>query len=87
MVNVPRYDLLESSGWIAVRCVFRMRLEGNTLYEERVNLWRADDFDVAIGRAEAEAYEYAEIVDAEYVGFAQAYVLSDEVDEGAEVFS
>lgn len=64
-----------------------MRIEGNALYEERVTLWRADDLDVAIGRAEAEAYEYAEIVDAEYVGFAQAYVLSDDVDDGAEVFS
>jgi hypothetical protein len=44
-------------GWFAVRCVFRGTKE-LTLYEERVTLWRADSFEDAIERAEAEADEY-----------------------------
>jgi hypothetical protein len=52
-----------------------------------VTLWRADDAASAILRAEAEAQEYAADVEAEYTGLAQAYLLFDEVGDGAEVFS
>ncbi|WP_202880547.1 hypothetical protein [Kribbella amoyensis] len=78
---------MESSGWVAVRCVFRLTIEGSQVYEERVTLWHARDADTAIVRAEAEAEEYAAGIDAEYVGLAQGYVLSDAVADGAEVFS
>lgn len=61
-------------------------------YEERVTLWRADDFDEAIALAEEEASECAASVSdessrTEYVGLAQSYWLADELGQGAEVFS
>lgn len=77
--------------WFAVRCVFSTPsdADGQTLYEERVTLWRAGTFDEAVKRAEAEAAEYAEDLDMQYVGLAQAYHLavSDAPGDGDEVFS
>lgn len=79
---------METSGWIAVRCIFRTTWEGAQMYEERLTLWKATDVERAIELAEREAATYAEdSIDAEYVGLAQAYVLVDEPCEGAEVFS
>ncbi|WP_339565886.1 hypothetical protein [Pseudokineococcus sp. 1T1Z-3] len=43
----------ESSGWGTVRCVFRSELDGTSLYEERITLWRTSSMVEAIGRAEA----------------------------------
>lgn len=57
------------------------------MFEERITLWRAADFDEAVRRAEAEVGEYADTVGGEYTGLAQAYELSDEPGDGAEVFS
>ncbi|WP_223246608.1 DUF4288 domain-containing protein [Curtobacterium sp. ER1/6] len=48
---------------------------------------RADDFALAIARAEDEAARYAVDVDAEYLGLAQAFALVDDPGDGAEVFS
>lgn len=78
--------------WYSVRCVFQTPHEEGFSYEERVTLWRAGDFDEAIALAEEEASEYAaavsdETAQTEYVGLAQSYWLSDEPDQGAEVFS
>lgn len=79
---------METSGWVAVRCIFRSIWEGTQMYEERVTLWHTTDTTIAIERAEREATTYAEdSSDAEYVGLAQAYVLGDEPGEAAEVFS
>lgn len=72
--------------WFAVRCVFRDSTN-TTLYEERVTLWRADSFDEAIERAEAEAGEYAKCLSLRYLRLAQAYRLSDLPGDGTEVFS
>ena len=69
--RVSPMTAVESSGWVGVRCVFRSTIEGNQVYEERVTLWRAGDLDKAIARAEAEALEYADAVDAEYTGLAR----------------
>lgn len=83
----------QSSGWVAVRCVFRSELEGTGMYEERVTLWRTTSMAEAVERAEAEAHEYAAMLSTppadphEYVGLAQAYLLADDLDDGAEVFS
>jgi hypothetical protein len=72
--------------WFAVRCLFHDN--SRRVYEERVTLWRAADFDQAIGLAEDEAREYAgDIEETKYIGLAQAYHLSDEPMHGAEVFS
>ncbi|ROP44674.1 hypothetical protein [Pseudokineococcus lusitanus] len=83
----------QSSGWVAVRCIFHSELDGTGMYEERVTLWRTSSMDEAVERAEAEAHEYAAILSTppadptEYVGLAQAYLLSDTPGDGAEVFS
>lgn len=76
------------SGWYGVRCVFAITPgEAIATYEERVTVWRADDVDDAISQAESEAEEYADGIDAEYLGLAQAYVMADDLVAGAEVFS
>ncbi|MGI4894847.1 MAG: DUF4288 domain-containing protein [Janthinobacterium lividum] len=87
---------MESSGWVAVRCIFRSQAEGHdgeAVFEERVTLWRDADVDRAIEKAEAEAQAYASETTCspervtEYLGLAQAYSLFDEPSDGAEVFS
>lgn len=84
------------AAWYAVRCVFRTTRgmpqgeelqPGMTSYEERITLWLAKSFEDSIVLAEADAWQYAEDVECEYMGFAQAYQLSDEPGHGAEVFS
>ncbi|OEI67724.1 hypothetical protein Cus16_2473 [Curtobacterium sp. ER1/6] len=74
----------DADAWFGVRCVFR---HGESRYEERVVIVRADDFALAIARAEDEAARYAVDVDAEYLGLAQAFALVDDPGDGAEVFS
>jgi hypothetical protein len=72
--------------WFAVRCV--VHHQGHQTYEERITLWHATSFDEAIALADDEARGYARDLDtAEYVGLAQAYLLDDQPDHGAEVFS
>jgi hypothetical protein len=85
---------MESSGWVAVRCIFRSRTEDSSeaVYEECVTLWRDSDVDQAIERAEAEARTYASETTSpqrvtKYLGLAQSYSLFDEPVDGAEVFS
>jgi hypothetical protein len=81
-------DATESAAeWFSVRCVLRSSVDGHRVYEERVTLWQAHDFDQAVALAEAEAGDYAEAIDAEYIGLAQAYRLPDAPGHGAEVFS
>src|SRR3954468_12388172 len=73
-------------GWFSIRCIFR-DLE-NGVYEERITLWRANDFAGAVALAEAEAREYAEAVGSlAYLDFAQAFLLTEEPMHGSEVFS
>lgn len=75
------------NAWFAVRCFFRVQV---TWYEERVTLWRASGHDEAIELAEAEALEYARILQMTYLDLSQSYKLSDDEDPsrpGAEVFS
>jgi len=84
-------------GWFSVRCLFRASsnkpcgphdLEaGENAYEERITLWQADSADHAIQLAEEYARLYETQIEVEYLGFAQAYWLADEVQHGSEVFS
>jgi hypothetical protein len=60
---------------------------GEIDYEERITLWRAANLDDAIALAEADAEEYADTLESEYVGLAQAYHLAETPNHGAEVFS
>lgn len=70
--------------WFGVRCVF---FHGGSTYEERIVIVLASDFDQAITKAEDEACEYVDGLNAEYVGLAQAFALFDAPGDGAEVFS
>ncbi len=59
-----------------------------TRYEERIVLVRASSLDHAIEKAEEEAVSYASDIDADYIGFAQAFHIYDEIiGEHTEVFS
>jgi hypothetical protein len=90
--------IVTSSGWFAVRCVFRTgwpepapHSPPGHDYEERITLWRASSADEAIAKAEAEAETYASTIDeapGEFLGLAQSYELFDRPDvDGAEAFS
>src|SRR3569833_600002 len=75
----------------SVRCIFRWEPRPDQrrkhLYEERITLWVASDFDEAIALAEAEAQTYA--ADGEdYLGCCQAYELVESIEaSGVEAFS
>jgi hypothetical protein len=83
------------SHWYAVRSVIRLAAQAGGSaaqpvqpYEERITLWQATSHSEAIERAEAEALQYAEALDAEYlIQFGQAFELFDEPGDGAEIFS
>ncbi len=80
----------EALEWWSVRCFFS---HGDSLYEERITLWRARDFEHAVALAEEEASHYnEEILDStaptRYLEYAQAYRLFDDPhQQGAEVYS
>jgi hypothetical protein len=76
----------------SVRCFFlweqRPGQKALHLYEERITMWKAEDFDDVIQLAEEEARTYAEENGVEYLDYAQAFELSGTVEvHGAEVFS
>ena len=83
--------------WYAVRCVIASMENkpwgpndlqaGETAYEERITLWRAASADDAISLAEADAEEYADMLESAYLGLAQAYHLAETPNHGSEVFS
>ena len=79
------------AGWHSVRCLFEIdpvRRDGQNprTYEERITIWLTGSLDAAIASAEAEAEEYAEIVNGRYLGLAQAYAMDRELGHGAEVY-
>ncbi len=84
---------MNNEPWYSVKCVFEhkdmARMEGATVYEERVVVLRADDFDDAIARGEVEAIEYASQNDyAFYTGFISAYHLpAKKITDRTEVYS
>lgn len=64
--------------WFGVRCHFlhpRYRTRAGQIFEERITVWRADSFDDAIAKAEAETVTYAEDVEAEYLQACSSYRL------------
>lgn len=65
------------------------RKGGFKVYEERIVLFRARDFDEAIRIAEKEAEDYClDLDDAEYLGHINVFDLSeDKVVVGSEVYS
>jgi hypothetical protein len=90
------HPVTEDGAWYGVRCVFRWcepERQDDRLYEERITLWRAHDFDEAIAKAEQDALAYVAGANAlgpdRYLDLAQAYRLDDEaaLEDGVEVFS
>ena len=80
------------ANWFGVRCIFELDRETRSdidrrSFEERVTIWRASGFDMAIELAEADAVDYATTLDAKYLGFAQAYKIEGSPMQGSEVFS
>lgn len=76
--------------WYSVRCVFSLHApDGSPVFEERVTLWRSDSFEQAVALAAAEAQQYAQDVEGQYLGFAQAFHLASGPDlaQGVEAFS
>lgn len=78
--------------WYCAKCLFQLhelsRQSGKPVYEERMVLLRAADFDEAIRKAEAEARDYAAGEDVEYLGYVHVYHIYDaEPGDGTEVFS
>ena len=76
--------------WYSVRCVFSLAApDGNAVFEERVTLWRSESFEQAVALAEAEAQQYAQHVEGQYLGLAQAFHLASgpDLEQGVEAFS
>jgi len=79
----------DETRWFGVRTLYLW--SPDSLYEERVTLWRANSLESAIDLAEREAREYCvEGLGVEYLGFSQAYDTSltePRVQAPTEVFS
>jgi len=76
--------------WYSARCVFRLRTsESQPTYEERIVLLRATSEDDAMRDAEADAVEYAAVVEGcTYTGYVDSFHLFEtHVGHRAEVFS
>lgn len=74
--------------WFSARTVYEHDKPGDGLFEERIVLLRAADFEEAMARAEAEAKSYAEAVSGTFSGYVSVFELSEEqIGDGAEVFS
>ncbi len=80
--------------WYSVKCIFEHPLFAQgaeaTVYEERVVILRANDFDDAIRQGEVEAQQYVEGLggDARYAGFINAYRTGEkELADKMEVYS
>lgn len=73
-----------------MRCVFSLVApDSSPVFEERVTLWRAESFEQAVALAEVEAQQYAEDVEGQYLGLAQAFHLASgpDLEQGVEAFS
>jgi hypothetical protein len=74
--------------WFSARTVYEHDKPGDGLFEERIVLLRAGDFEEALERAEAEALRYAEQVGGTYTGYASVFEIAEEqLGDGSEVFS
>ena len=74
--------------WFSARTVYEHDKPGDGLFEERIVVFRAADFDEALVRAEAEASAYAEAVSCVFTGYISVFEMVEEtLSDGAEVFS
>jgi hypothetical protein len=78
----------DAKQWYSARTVYEHDEPGDGLFEERIVLVRAADFDEAMSRAEDEAKKYAEAVGGTYTGYVSVFELAEEaIGDGSEVFS
>jgi hypothetical protein len=74
--------------WFSARTVYEHDKPGDGLFEERIVLLRAADFEEALERAEAEALRYAAEVGGNYTGYVSVFEIAEEqLGDCAEVFS
>lgn len=78
--------------WYSAKCIFRHQIPGTdpalNVYEERVIILLAHDFQSAIAVAEAEAREYIAESNTEYLGYVSIYSLSTmNIGDKSEVYS
>lgn len=83
---------MDAPDWYGVKCLVEHAGLADALevhvYEERVVLVRAASFEEAIERAERRTEEYASGIGGQYIGYANAYRMSDvALGDGAEVYS
>ena len=84
---------IDDVGWYSAKSVYRHQLVQDgvtkTVFEERVVLFHAANFDEAIAKAETEANRYcSDVENVVYLGFVSVYYLpEDTVDEGTEIYS
>jgi hypothetical protein len=83
----------DDDGWYSAKTVYRHRLVQDgvtkTVFEERVVLFHAANFEDATAKAETEASKYCSAVEnVVYLGFVSVYYLpEDTVREGTEIYS
>lgn len=74
--------------WFSARTVFEHDQPGDGLFEERIVLLRAADFEEAHTRAEEEATRYAREASCSWTGYVSLFELPDEtLADSVEVFS
>ena len=83
---------MSKESWYSAKCIF-LHAETESghrqMYEERIILLKAPDFDEAIGRAENEAESYGRESDGcKYLGYADVFLLYDErIGDKTEIYS
>jgi hypothetical protein len=77
--------------WYGAKCIFlhtKIQSQPGQVYEERILLLRAESFDEAVKKAEAEAEEYARDAECSYINFVDVFhVYDNRVGEGSVVYS
>ena len=83
----------DAAGWYSAKTVYRHHLAQDgkmkTVFEERIVLFHAANFEDAIEKAEAEANDYCTAVEnVVYLGFVSIYYLPEEtVGDRTEIYS
>lgn len=84
---------IDDVGWYSAKTVYRHQLvqggKTKAVFEERVVLFHAANFEDAIAKAETEAKAYcSDVENVVYLGFVSVYYLPEEtVEDGTEIYS
>lgn len=83
---------MNNEPWYSAKCIFHhsdLRNKRGRVYEERVVLIRADNFNEAIARAEKLAKKYAKGLDGcKYLGFVDVFhIFGESIEDGTEIYS